>query len=97
MEAIERENEERLAYLAALEAERRAEAQLEESGSVYTCGVNVQGQLGQCDVDPRRKFTVIRQLRGKGVRVHGVCERRVVRRSGRSRVADVTCCGVCPG
>ena len=51
-----------------VEAARRAEAALEESGSVYTIGVNRKGQLGLGDCDEKeREFHVISELRGKAI------------------------------
>jgi alpha-tubulin suppressor-like RCC1 family protein len=66
-QSVHEEKEEELEYLALVEAARRAEAALEESGSVYSCGLNRKGQLGLGDRVDRAEFTVIPELRGKGV------------------------------
>lgn len=67
-QSVHEEKEEELEYLAMVEAARRAEAALEESGSVYTCGVNRKGQLGVGDREERFIFTVVKRLRGKGIK-----------------------------
>ena len=67
LESIQEEKEEELEYLAMSEAARRAEAALEESGSVYTVGLNRKGQLGLGDRKSRDDFVVVRELRGKGI------------------------------
>tara|TARA_B110000208_G_scaffold157442_1_gene191184 strand:+ start:211 stop:2007 length:1797 start_codon:yes stop_codon:yes gene_type:complete len=66
-QAIQQEKEEELAFSAMVEARRRANAEAEASGSVYTCGTNVNGQLGQGDREPRFDLTVLIPLRGKGI------------------------------
>lgn len=68
-QSVQQEKNEELEGLAVSEAARRAEAALEEAGSVYTCGGNGKGQLGlgENDRDPRGEFTVVMRLRGKGV------------------------------
>ena len=66
-QAIQQEKEEELAFSAMVEARRRANAEAEASGSVYTCGTNVNGQLGQGDREPRYDLTVLIPLRGKGI------------------------------
>ena len=66
-QSIEEEKQEELEFLAMVEAARRAEAALEEGGSVYTTGDNRKGQLGLGDLDDRSDFTVIRSLRSKGI------------------------------
>lgn len=48
-------------------AARKSEAVLEESGSVYSVGLNDRGQLGMGDLLPRHKFTVLPTTRGKNV------------------------------
>ena len=45
-QSIEEEKQEELEFLAMVEAARRAEAALEEGGSVYCTGDNRKGQLG---------------------------------------------------
>ena len=45
-QSIEEEKQAELEFLAMVEAQRRAEAALEESGSVYVIGTNTGGQLG---------------------------------------------------
>ena len=67
LESLQEEKEEELEYLAMSEAARRAEAALEESGSVYTVGLNRKGQLGLGDRKSRDDFTVVKDLRGKGI------------------------------
>jgi len=67
-QSVHEEKEEELEYLAMVEAARRAEAALEESGSVYTTGLNRKGQLGHGDTEDRTEFTVVKRLRGKGVK-----------------------------
>ncbi|GBG27017.1 RCC1 and BTB domain-containing protein 2 [Hondaea fermentalgiana] len=66
-QSVHEEKEEELEYLAMVEAARRAEAALEESGSVYTSGLNRKGQLGVGDRESRDTFTVVKRLRGKGI------------------------------
>ena len=66
-QSIEEEKQEELEFLAMVEAARRAEAALEEGGSVYCTGDNRKGQLGLGDLDARDQFTVLRTLRSKGI------------------------------
>jgi len=66
-QSVYEEKEEELEYLAMVEASRRAEAALEESGSVYSVGLNRKGQLGLGDRIDRNEFIVIKELRGKGI------------------------------
>jgi alpha-tubulin suppressor-like RCC1 family protein len=66
-QSIEEEKQEELEFLAMVEAARRAEAALEEGGSVYTTGDNRKGQLGLGDRNNRSEFTVLRTLRSKGI------------------------------
>lgn len=57
----------KFAYVETLDTEQLIEADLEERGSVYVIGSNNKGQLGLGDIEPRRNFTVISQLRGIGI------------------------------
>ena len=57
----------KFAYVETLDTEQAIEADLEERGSVYVTGSNQRGQLGLGDKEPRRHFTVVKQLRGIGV------------------------------
>ena len=57
----------KLAYTETIDTEFQLQADLEERGSVYVCGLNNKGQLGMGDLENRSTFTVIRQLRGVGV------------------------------
>lgn len=57
----------KFAYVETLDTELLIQADLEERGSVYVCGLNNKGQLGLGDTDPRRYFTVINSLRGINV------------------------------
>ena len=66
-QSIEEEKQEELEFLAMVEAARRAEAALEEGGSVYCTGDNRKGQLGLGDLEARDQFTVLRTLRSKGI------------------------------
>lgn len=54
----------KLAYTETIDTEFQIQADLEERGSVYVCGINSKGQLGLGDLEWRPHFTVIRQLRG---------------------------------
>lgn len=57
----------KFAYTETIDTELMIQADLEERGSVYVCGINDKGQLGLGDMDMRRFFTVIPTLRGLGV------------------------------
>lgn len=51
------------------ENKKAAQCDVEERGSVYVCGSNVNGELGLGDRLPKRYFTVIPSLRGVGVSI----------------------------
>lgn len=57
----------KFAYQETIETENLIQADIEERGSVYVCGSNFKGELGVGDMNARRFFTVIPQLRGIGV------------------------------
>lgn len=57
----------KFAYVEALDTEQMIQADLEERGSVYVCGLNDKGQLGLGDLDSKKIFTPISGLRGVGV------------------------------
>lgn len=57
----------KLAYTETIDTEFQIQADLEERGSVYICGINNKGQLGLGDLENRNTFTAVRQLRGIGV------------------------------
>ena len=57
----------KFAYTETLDSEQLIQADLEERGSVYVCGLNNKGQLGMGDMENRKFFTAIPQLRGVGV------------------------------
>lgn len=64
---VQSQRESALAYMASDDAVQRQDVNLEESGSVYTCGANHQGQLGLGDAMPRETFTCVPKLKGKSV------------------------------
>lgn len=69
MNAVREEKEQKLAYEAMIESKRKAEADLEASGSVYVVGLGKDGQLGlESGIRNRRRFRCIMSLRGKGVK-----------------------------
>lgn len=55
------------AYEETIQTENMIQADLEERGAVYACGSNSKGELGLGDVNPRKYFTVIPQLRGVNI------------------------------
>ena len=57
----------KFAYTETIDTELRLQADLEERGSVYSCGINTKGQLGMGDRENRPYFAVIPQLRGAGI------------------------------
>ena len=57
----------KFAYTETIDTEMLIQADLEERGSVYVCGVNNKGQLGMGDMENRKFFTCIPQLRGAGI------------------------------
>jgi alpha-tubulin suppressor-like RCC1 family protein len=57
----------KFAYAEALDTEQLIQADLEERGSVYVCGLNDKGQLGLGDLDSKRFFIPVPILRGVGV------------------------------
>eukprot|EP00605_Chrysophyceae_sp_TOSAG23-4_P000295 GSChrysophyteH1.ASY1.ANO1.340.1 assembled CDS len=57
----------KFAYTETIDTEMLIQADLEERGSVYVCGINNKGQLGMGDVEPRKFFTCLPQLRGQGI------------------------------
>lgn len=57
----------KFAYTETVDTEQLIQADLEERGSVYVCGLNNKGQLGMGDMENRRFFECIPQLRGIGV------------------------------
>lgn len=65
--SIDDEQLHKLAYTETIDTEFQLQADLEERGSVYVCGLNNKGQLGMGDLENRSTFTAIRQLRGIGV------------------------------
>jgi len=65
--SLEDEQLHKLAYTETIDTEFQIQADLEERGSVYVCGINNKGQLGLGDLENRQFFTVIRQLRGINV------------------------------
>jgi len=71
MNAVREEKEQKLAYEAMIESKRKAEADLEASGSIYVVGRGGEGQLGldeQGGKTNRRRFRCIMSLRGKGIK-----------------------------
>lgn len=56
-----------LAYKETTDTNLLIQAAQEESGSVYSVGVNSKGQLGVGDLERRLQFTVVPKLRGLGV------------------------------
>lgn len=65
--SLEDEQLHKFAYVETVDAAFQIEADLEERGSVYVCGLNDRGQLGLGDRDSRNFFTVVPPLRGIGV------------------------------
>jgi alpha-tubulin suppressor-like RCC1 family protein len=57
----------KFAYTEAIDTEMLIQADLEERGSVYVCGINNKGQLGMGDMESRNFFGCIPQLRGAGI------------------------------
>ena len=57
----------KFAYTETLDSEQLIQADLEERGSVYVCGLNNKGQLGMGDMENRKFFSAVPQLRGAGV------------------------------
>lgn len=56
-----------LAYKETTDTNFLIQAVHEESGSVYSVGINSKGQLGVGDLERRLQFTVVPKLRGLGV------------------------------
>ena len=70
MNAVREEKEQKLAYEAMIESKRKAEADLEASGSIYVVGRGGEGQLGLDEGKTnRRRFRCIMSLRGKGIKM----------------------------
>jgi len=57
----------KFAYTETIDTEMLIKADLEERGSVYVCGLNNKGQLGMGDMEDRKFFTCLPQLRGAGI------------------------------
>ncbi len=57
----------KFAYTETIDTEMLIQADLEERGSVYVCGINNKGQLGMGDMENRKFFTCLPQLRGAGI------------------------------
>lgn len=57
----------KFAYTETIDTEALLQADLEERGSVYVCGLNNKGQLGMGDMENRQWFAVLPQCRGIGV------------------------------
>ena len=57
----------KFAYTETIDTETLLKADLEERGSVYVCGLNNKGQLGMGDMENRKYFTCLPQLRGAGI------------------------------
>jgi hypothetical protein len=57
----------KFAYNETLDTAALIQADMEERGSVYVTGINGKGQLGLGDMENRKFFTVIPNLRGIGV------------------------------
>jgi len=64
---LEGERLQATAYTEQLESEFHINKDIEERGSVYACGTNYAGQLGQGDTEPRSVFTAVQKTRGIGV------------------------------
>lgn len=57
----------KFAYNETIDTDVLIQADMEERGSVYVTGLNDRGQLGLGDMEPRKFFTCVPNLKGLGV------------------------------